>query len=350
MSGSEKKSLIVAGDYCSIINKKFFHGMSVPWEVKGYELDFEVSESVGGIFDLSFYGIVEVQGKDAQDYLQRMTTVQFKSLGTQSVAHGAFLNGRGGVVVLGMFRRLGPDAFQIFVLNDLKQKLMEHIEQFHFAESFAVRDLSEDLTVMGCWSRDGQLASSLGISAELKSLELQSLETLGPEGVVWRDVRRSSLYWMIVKRPLASTFIQNCIKNGHFILGLHLYEYFRIQSGMPDPGEELSEKDIILEGNFEEAVARNKGCYPGQEVVERIFTYGQVNRKLLRVEGISDSGELFSLPQIIKQGEKEVGTVVACEKSPTNDTAAVGLMYVRKDFWNSKESWAVPPNWRISLA
>lgn len=350
MSNSEKKSLILSGDYCSVIQSKLFHGVVVPWEVDSYQGDFDNATTRGGIFDLSFHAVLEMRGKDAQDYLQRMTTVQFKTLDTNRVVHGAFLNGRGGVIALALFRRIAADAFQIVVLQDLKQRLIDHVEQFHFSESFTLQDCSQNWTVLGCWSPDNRLSGQLGISSHLGPLQIQAFHQAGPDSVVWRDVRRTSLYWIVIKTSETSVFLKNCLKNGQAILGLHLYEYFRIQSGIPDPGIELSERDLILEGSFEEAVARNKGCYPGQEVVERIFTYGQVNRKLLKVNLDVDLDSDLTLPQLIEHEQKEVGMLVAVEKDPMKCGSAVGLMYVRKEFWNSKDSWSVLPGGRVSLA
>lgn len=349
MPSPEKKSLILEQKLCRVNKIKKHHGLLVPWEIIDYEKDFEASESTGGIFDLSFYSLIEIRGRDAEDYLQRMTTVQFKSLDDKSVVHGAFLNGRGCVVAMGMFKRKGPDCFQILILEDFKVRLLDHIEQFHFSEQFTTQDVTQDWLVLGCWSRDGKLASQLGIESGSLPLLLQRTVTSGVPIEAWKDLRRHSLFWLVIPASGATFFMNHFLKGDHLILGIRLFEYFRIQSGMPDPGEELTEKDIILEGNFNEAVARNKGCYPGQEVVERIFTYGQVNRKLQRVTLLSDCDEDISLPNIVKFGEKEVGTLVSAELNPKNSKSGVGLMYVKKEFGDSKDNWSVSPCWKVKL-
>ena len=350
MSKTEKQSLPLVKGLCSPKKKAFFNGMSVPWEVNGYLEDFAIAKSSGGIFDLSDHVVIQIEGKEAQDYLQRMTTVQFKSLNFNTTVHGAFLTGRGGVIALGVFRKVRAETFQFLILESLKERVLEHIEQFHFAEQFLVKDLSDEITIFGCWSENGVLALELGVDSTLPSLQVQSVIWQGCNFYSWKDVRRDSLFWVEIKSSEATEFIEKGLKKGHQLLGRRLFEFFRLQAAVPSAGIELNEKDIILEGDFNEAVARNKGCYPGQEVVERIFTYGQVNRKLQRVTLWGEALKTSLLPLSFLLNGKEVGELVSFEKSPSEPEMAVGLMFVRKEFWESKDIWTTPEGLQAKLA
>ncbi|MFM8315337.1 MAG: YgfZ/GcvT domain-containing protein, partial [Deltaproteobacteria bacterium] len=283
--------------------------------------------------------VIQVSGRDAQDYLQRMTTVQFKTLTLESVVPGAFLTGRGGVVALGSFRRTGTETFQFVISQAEKAKVLDHIEKFHFTEQLDVEDLSSADTFFGCWSEEGSLASTLGINPSLPTMTPQRVRWGGIEFVAWKDLRRSSLFWIQLQQSFALEFIKSCQKSGHSFLGRQLFEFFRLEAAVPLSGVELNEKDIILEGNFDESVARNKGCYPGQEVVERIFTYGQVNRKLQRVTLWGEINSSLKLPMAFSLEGKEVGELVSMEQSPDKQGFFVGLMFVKKEFWNSQDLW-----------
>lgn len=349
MSTQELRSLTLEKALCFPEKTLSFNGIDFPWEVGTYAEDFENSKSKGGIFDLSDHVILQMEGKDAEDYLQRMTTVQFKILDVKHGVHGAFLTGKGGVIALGIFRKINADTFQFLISHTNKERVLEHIEQFHFAEQLVVTDLSTERIVLGCWSEEGVLAKVLGIDPLLAPLEIQRVKVGSYELSVWKDVRRNSLFWIEAEREVGVLWIKSCLNSGHIMLGRRLFEFFRLRAGIPWVGNELSDKDIILEANFDEAVARNKGCYPGQEVVERIFTYGQVNQKLQRVIVRGDTRGSFVSPISFFQDSKEVGDLVAYENSPTEVDVSVGLMWVKKVFWNSPSVWLSSSGLRATL-
>lgn len=339
MSTIEKQSLTLNQKLVSAQKVVPFQGMEVPWEVDDYAAEYLKARQFGGVFDLSDYVCIEIQGKDAQDYLQRMTTVQFKNLNLESVVHGAFLTGRGGVIALGVFIKKDNETFHFLIGNQDKQKVLEHIEQFHFAEQFTVKDLSLEYSVFGCWSSDGNLAKNIKIKPDCEPLKLQQIQWKNHSWVTWKDIKRTHLFWIVLNRSEAVSFVKDCLKENMSFLGRHLFEFFRLEAGVPWAGNELTEKDIILEGNFLEAVARNKGCYPGQEVVERIFTYGQVNRKLLRVTLKGNLELLGNGPVPFSLQGTEAGELIAWQRTPNELHQGVGLMFVRKGYWDSKENF-----------
>jgi folate-binding protein YgfZ len=88
-----------------------------------------------------------------------------------------------------------------------------------------------------------------------------------------------------------------------------------LEAGIPAAGLELTEEIVPPEANLEgKAFSLTKGCYPGQEVVARMDTYGSVRRHLvgLVVEGSTvppKGAKLFS-------GDREVGWISSAIHSP----------------------------------
>ena len=62
-------------------------GEKVPFEIVSYQTDWEKSEQ-GGFFDLSCWGLIEVSGPDASNYLQRMSSINIESLAVNSSVCG----------------------------------------------------------------------------------------------------------------------------------------------------------------------------------------------------------------------------------------------------------------------
>ena len=113
--------------------------------------------------------------------------------------------------------------------------------------------------------------------------------------------------------------------------GWQAFETARIEAGIPRFGADMDETSIPLECGLENrAVSYTKGCYIGQEVINRIHSVGHVNREL---RALRLATNLESLP---KKGDKlfhngkEVGHITSAVKSPTLN-ANIALGYVRRE-------------------
>jgi len=79
--------------------------------------------------------------------------------------------------------------------------------------------------------------------------------------------------------------------------GADLPEHERIARGLPRHGAEIAEAFNPFEVNLAHEVHLAKGCYTGQETLQRLVTYESVRRRLVRLEGAGDvpePGELFA--------------------------------------------------------
>lgn len=111
-----------------------------------------------------------------------------------------------------------------------------------------------------------------------------------------------------------------------------LYEAGRVEQGLPAMGVDLFEGDIPNETDLlEVAVSFAKGCYRGQELVERIDARS-AGRRLLRrcrVEGLAEPGDmLFSdgdkvgeLRGVTRLGDVVVGFALAAQEVDSAQTS-----------------------------
>ena len=113
-------------------------------------------------------------------------------------------------------------------------------------------------------------------------------------------------------------------------VGGHAREALRIEAGLPKAGPDLNEEIVPPEANLEgKAFSLNKGCYPGQEVVARMDTYGNVRRHLV---GLVMKGSIIP-PRGAKlfSGDREVGWVSSAVHSPQLKTP-IALAFPLRDF------------------
>jgi folate-binding protein YgfZ len=98
----------------------------------------------------------------------------------------------------------------------------------------------------------------------------------------------------------------SCLRTGGAIpVGCESVEKLRIAEGIPTYGVDMMEKDLPQETSQTRALHFNKGCYLGQEIVERIHSRGNVHRHLRPLEltgPVPESGAELKLQDGSKAG------------------------------------------------
>ena len=114
----------------------------------------------------------------------------------------------------------------------------------------------------------------------------------------------------------------------------------RLAQGVPWFGYDFGEKQIPHEAGLENThISYTKGCYTGQEIVERVRSRGQVNRR--RIELIFDGIAVPPAGEALTADGKEVGFVTRAA-IPSFMPHPIGMGYVRKDHnsLGSKLNWS----------
>ncbi len=246
------------------------------------------------------WATLSIQGPDAADFLNRLTTLSFKNWDPSAVRLGAFLTARSGVVALGFFRA-HSDGFYFCVPQGNAAAALEHLERYHFAENLEFKDVSTDWRL---FARSG---------------------VVSVPGLEWNDPFSRAVSWCHVPMQEVPA------PEGHFTE--QWLNYYLVSVGFARVGVEIDSTVMVLEAGLEKAVDRNKGCYPGQEVVERIFTYGQVNRKLFPVEVRGEYLQGVLPLEFVHEGKK-AAVLQSIVPSPEKDRFARGLAFVYRNFWD----------------
>lgn len=113
-------------------------------------------------------------------------------------------------------------------------------------------------------------------------------------------------------------------------IGQAALEILRIEAGKPRYGYEINEDILPIEAGLqEEAISYTKGCYPGQEVVARIKTYGHVNKNLYGL--VLEGSELPERKSQIFMGGKKVGWITSAARSLLMGKV-IAMCYLRPQF------------------
>jgi len=152
-----------------------------------------------------------------------------------------------------------------------------------FNDKVSLSDLSAefiqvDLLGMGVPAALGRL----GISVLPEGDQILSTDLAGVPAMI---LGKSSLVgdgWRLVVGSVSLGNIEEILAQLGFVrVSTEVMEILRVERGAPGAGRELSEAYTPLEVGLEAAVASQKGCYTGQEVIARQLTYGKVTRRLV---------------------------------------------------------------------
>ena len=313
------------------------------WEMPALFKDFASEcESVRkgvGILDLSYRGKIEVTGKDRASFLHRVLSNDIQSLGIGTGTYATLLMPQGKIIAdMNVF----VFANKILLETDggLEKKLIEALQKLHVTEELEIKDVTQDWILL---SPQGPKAEALVsalihgpvmVDEEFSHTNFTILDTAAT--LVRRSVTGEKGFYLVIPKengePIAKRILEVGKLYGIRPVGAGAYEILRIEAGIPRYGIDMDETVMLPETGLEGiAASETKGCYPGQEVVAKIKTYGGLNRKL--------SGLIFekaALPRTgdkISAGREEIGYITSACHSPTLEKG-ISLAYLKKGYFD----------------
>jgi folate-binding protein YgfZ len=279
--------------------------------------------------DLSSRGRLRITGEDRARLINAMTTNQVQSLLPGQGCYLFFLNAQG---------RILGDAnlfcFEDHLLLDTepetRQKLAEHLERYIIADDVTVEDVTDSTAAIAVEGpQSAAVLSTLGVdlpsepyaSTSWGSRIVARASTTGSIGFCIFTVAgdKSSLLAQLAGIPEA-TPPEATLDDARTV---------RIEHGHPRYGEEITERYLVQETGQLQAVNFSKGCYLGQEIVERVRSRAQIHRLLHRLE--IESSDVPDPGTKLTSGEADAAEIVSGAYSPALGKVVV-MAYVRVPF------------------
>jgi folate-binding protein YgfZ len=213
----------------------------------------------------------------------------------------------------------------------------EWIERYTFREEVTVEDLPAGFRTLGLHgARALELATRL-LGAEAAGRELHAVMPVTGAGFAVRSFPLGGGSFLVVApgelidrlrgEALAASGIEVAAA------GRECVELLRIEAGLPVAGHELGEEYNPWEARLQDAIALDKGCYVGQEVIARLNTYKKVSRQLVRLTAaelpIPGAPIRPAAPADVHPGAGEV--VTSSAQRPDQSGRAMALGYVRTE-------------------
>jgi folate-binding protein YgfZ len=285
-----------------------------------------------GVYDLGFRAKISLTGGDRVRWLNGMVTNNIRDLADGHGVYAFLLNPQGRILAdLFAYNR----GESITVDTDLGQaeRLLATFDHYIIMDDVEVANLSEQLTAVGISGPKMQdVLTAAGFTIpEMQALQLESVIWQGAECTLVRgeDAERLS-YEIWIAPDRVRQLWDALLAAGAAPVGSEALELQRVVSGVPRYGVDIRERDLPQETEQARALNFNKGCYVGQEIVERIRSRGAVHRKFTGFV-VDGAAEIAAGAKIIA-AEKEVGEITsAASLQIAGQHKTVALGYIRRE-------------------
>ncbi|MGE0822831.1 MAG: aminomethyltransferase family protein [Candidatus Binatia bacterium] len=292
-----------------------------------------VRETVG-LIDLSFRTQVRMTGEDRVSFLQGMVSNDVKALMPGRGCPATFLTEQGRIVA-----DLRIYALETALLLDMdariQEKTTEALSHFIIADDVEMEDLSAQQTTLSLQGpAAARVLTTVGVSLDIpEPLQHKEVDLTGvPVRLVHVSDTGEDGYEMLIPTEQAEHVWQVLLKAGESFgirpVGLAALHMLRVEAGIPWYGLDMDEKRLVLEVGLDRVISFKKGCYLGQEVVERASARGHVNRKLsglvIQSETLPESGAK------VFYDSQEVGWLTSVAHSPRFQQP-IALAYIRRE-------------------
>jgi folate-binding protein YgfZ len=296
---------------------------------------YQALRSAVAWLDLSDRGKIIATGEDRARLLHAMTTNQVQQLQPGEGCYAFLLNPQGRILGdVNLFCR--ESDFLLDVEPETREPLFQHLDRFIIADDVALEDATNGTATLALEGPQAlEAARRLGVPLPEKPWA----------HVRWNGVVVAQVSW--TGAP-GWRFFAPCEAKPHLIeqfqsagappVSLQQARVVRLENFQPRYGEDIFVTTLSQETQQTHAVNFNKGCYIGQEIVERVRSRGLVHRLLAGVE--IDSPEPPEHDTRLLFGEQDAGKITSAAFSPALGKV-VALAYLRRELAESGTALSV---------
>jgi len=268
--------------------------------------------------------VIRVSGDDRISFLHGMCSNDVRGMRAGELAPALLLTERAHVVAE-LFIYAEPDAFLFEIGRELWPRAHAHLERFLVADDVEFEELADWALLDIEGPRAGEViarvapeaaglqawrwvaAGALTIAA-LPRYDWPAITVLGA-----RDQLANLADALRDRAPEApQADAASC-------------ETLRIERGIARVGVDTGDKTLALEARLERAISLSKGCYLGQETLERATAHGSLKKKLYGLR--MDAGPPPSIGAAVMLAGHELGTITSAADSPAMGALGLGIIH-----------------------
>jgi folate-binding protein YgfZ len=311
-------------------------GCSLPDDFGDWTAEYWFAQKTVALIDKNYRAYLSFTGPDRVRYLNAILTNNIKDLKTSHGVVSLLLNPQGHILAEIETYNLSDSLFCISYAS-IRDRLIETLDKFIIMDDVTLTDETQRYATLGL---EGPEAAKL--VSQLTGVDLNALAPLER-----REAQAESIPCVVVRRAPGKTVDAEFVVERQHVeslwtlllgktraagggpMGYSALSALRLEQGVPWFWYDFGEKQIPHEAGLQDShISYTKGCYTGQEIVERVRSRGQVNRRRVALNfmgtAIPEAGDLLT------SDAKEVGYVTRAAFSPSR-SHPIGMAYVRKD-------------------
>lgn len=252
---------------------------SIAKSFRGVEIQLVIPDHIGDVGDQTKEDLANI-------FLQRLLPINLSTIPLHQPTPSAFLDGRARIIAVFYLFKKSDQGVYLWVSQEYAKAAGDHLESMRFSD--------ED--------------------PEIKFKEKHWIE-IRHEGFFQTNHKTYPLPdWQIDDRVIkgqiiafdTDSFKDSAIESFKAILDADLFEALACRGESPGIDAPFFRDLMVLDGPFDHFLSRDSGCYPGQEVVEKIYSIGRRPKKMLcfGVVGIDRRSDLETSQNILFEGKK----------------------------------------------
>jgi folate-binding protein YgfZ len=300
-------------------------------------LDYDVLRRGAGVHALFERKVIRVVGDDRVSFLHGMCSNDIKNAGSGAIVPALFLTERAHLIAE-FFAWIDDDSILIEIDQAAWSRAREHLEKLLVADDVEFEDCP-DLVVVDV---EGPRAA--------EAIRATTGDTVPPAEWRWTPAGEISIgnlprfgasaSTILVPRQRVAEVLSSIESLGADFrpIRAEAIDIVRVENGIARVGVDSTDKTIALEARLSRAISFDKGCYVGQETIERATARGGLKKKLY---GLVVGGERVPAPNVSARFEgKEVGRLSSVAVSPR--LGIIGLAILNHGVWK--------PGTRLTIA
>ena len=292
-----------------------------------FDSAYDAVINAAGVLVLDARIVVRVSGDDRASFFHGMCTADVKGARPGSILPALFLTEHAHVIA-DAFIWVTGDALLLDIDSDAWTRTRAHLERLLVADDVEFEDVGQLalIDVEGPAALDAfcsaQAAASIApwrFIEERKSL-IGSLPRYGGPAasvIASRDSIDSAIADILAKAPHSRRVDPS------------LLETIRVENGIALIGVDTTDKTIALEARLDRAISFSKGCYLGQETIERATARGGLKKRMFGLK--FSNAHVAPVGAVVSLAGMEVGRVTSAVRSPR--FGAIGLAILHHSAW-----------------
>src|SRR5580704_9178177 len=311
-------------------------GTTLPDDFGDWRKEYGFLRESVALLDKNYRAYLEFRGPDRVRYLNAILTNNIRDLLANHGIVSLFLSPQGRILAE-METYALPESLFCISFAMIRQRLIADLDKYIIMDDVALADRTEDF---GMLSLEGPKAAE--VAKRVSGIDLVTLDELefreaSVGEIRVRVLRRSpgdvlGAEFLVERSHLAALWevLEAATRGaGGGPAGYAALNALRLEQGVPWFGYDFGEKQIPHEAGLQDShISYTKGCYTGQEIVERVRSRGQVNRT--RVTLKIDATDLPAANTSLVSDGKEFGYITRAAFSPVLN-AIIAAAYLRRE-------------------